>query len=76
MSNRVSLISYDLLRELCDACRGERFHFVPMGDTAPATSACRNCGASSKLANVTDTSIWRLMTKPDGEVVVVPVVVN
>jgi hypothetical protein len=76
MSDRVSLINYDLLRELCDSCRGERFHFVPMGDLAPAPGACSNCGAALKLATVTDTSIWRLITKPDGEVVVVPVVVN
>ncbi|MBV9478195.1 MAG: hypothetical protein JO315_19170 [Acidobacteria bacterium] len=70
---RVSLVNYDLLRELCDQCRSERFHFVPIG-AAPATGACRQCGAESKLADVSDTGIWRLMTQPDGEVVIVPLI--
>jgi hypothetical protein len=73
--NRVSLIHYDLLRELCDHCRKERFHFVPIGEAA-TTGTCKNCGSDSKLADVSDTSIWRLMTKPNGEVVVVPLVAN
>jgi hypothetical protein len=75
-TNRVSLIHYDLLRELCDHCRKERFHFVPMGAAPAATGPCKNCGSDSKLADVSDTSIWRLMTKPNGEVVVVPLVAN
>jgi hypothetical protein len=70
---RLSLITYDVLRELCDSCRKERFHFVPIG-AAPATGACKNCGAESKLADVSDTAVWRLMTRPDGEVVIVPVI--
>lgn len=70
---RLSLINYDVLRELCDSCRKERFHFVPIG-AAPATGACQSCGAESKLADVSDTAVWRLMTRPDGEVVVVPVI--
>lgn len=70
-ADRVSLIHYDLLRELCEHCRRERFHFVPPG-AAPATGPCRGCGSDSRLADVTDTSIWRLMTTADGEVVVVP----
>ena len=76
MSARVSLIHYDLLRELCDHCRRERFHFVPMGAAPAPTGPCKSCGADSKLADVSDTSIWRLMTKPNGEVVVVPLVAN
>ena len=74
-SERVSLVNYDLLRELCDTCDRERFHFVPIG-AAAATGPCKTCGADSKLAEVSDTSIWRLMTKPNGEVVVIPMVVN
>ncbi|HEX6084823.1 MAG TPA: hypothetical protein VF266_09885 [Thermoanaerobaculia bacterium] len=74
-ANRVSLIHYDLLRELCDHCRKERFHFVPIGADA-ATGTCRHCGSDSKLADVSDTAIWRLMTKPNGEVVVVPFAAN
>lgn len=74
-ANRVSLIHYDLLRELCDECRRERFHFVPIGSDA-ATGPCKHCGADSKLADVSDTAIWRLMTKPNGEVVVVPFAAN
>jgi len=70
---RLSLINYDVLRELCDSCRNERFHFVPIG-AAAATGACKSCGAESKLADVSDTAVWRLMTRPDGEVVVVPVI--
>ena len=74
-SERVSLINYDLLRELCDTCRKERFHFVPIG-AAAATGPCKSCGSDSKLAEVSDTAIWRLMTRPNGEVVVMPLVVN
>jgi hypothetical protein len=70
---RLSLIHYDVLRELCDTCRKERFHFVPIG-AEPATGPCRECGAQSKLADVSDTAVWRLMTKPSGEIVVVPVI--
>jgi hypothetical protein len=70
---RLSLITYDVLRELCDSCRKERFHFVPIG-AAPATGVCKSCGAESKLADVSDTAVWRLMTRPDGEVVIVPVI--
>ena len=73
--NRVSLIHYDLMRELCESCLRERFHFVPIG-AAPATGPCKACGADSKLAEVSDTAIWRLMTKPNGDVVVVPLIAN
>lgn len=68
---RLSLFHYDLLRELCDNCRKERFHFVPTG-AAPSTGACKQCGAESKLADVTVTAVWRLVTSPNGDVVVVP----
>jgi hypothetical protein len=71
---RLPLISYDLLRELCDNCRSERFHFVPMGAAPAATGPCRRCGTDSKLADVSDTSIYRLVTQADGEVVVVPMI--
>lgn len=70
-TDRVSLIHFDLLRELCEHCRNERFQFVPMGTDA-AAGTCRKCGSALKRADVSDTSIWRLMTKPNGEVVVVP----
>jgi len=70
---RLSLINYDVLRELCDNCRKERFHFVPIG-AAPVTGVCKNCGAESKLADISDTSVWRLMTEPSGEVVIVPMI--
>jgi hypothetical protein len=73
MRERLPLIHYDVLRELCDRCRGERFHFVPPG-TAPATGACRKCGSEAKLADVSDTSIYRLVTQPNGEVVIVPLI--
>jgi hypothetical protein len=72
-TKRLSLFNYDVLRELCDHCRAERFHFVPIGAPA-ATGPCSACGAESKLADVSDTGVWRLLTGADGEVVVVPVV--
>ena len=75
-ANRVSLINYDLMRELCDHCRRERFHFVPIGATPAPTGPCKACGSDSKLAEVSDTAIWRLMTRPNGDVVVVPLVAN
>lgn len=75
MSNqRLSLINYDVLRELCEECRKERFHFVPTGAAPTATGPCKSCGAQSKLADVSDTAVWRLMTGPGGEVVVVPMI--
>jgi len=70
---RLSLINYDVLRELCDNCRKERFHFVPLG-AEPATGPCRNCGEESKLVDVSDTSIFRLITHANGDVVVVPMI--
>ena len=75
-ANRVSLINYDLLRELCEHCRNERFQFVPIGAAPAATGPCKSCGSDSRLADMSDTAIWRLMTRPDGEVVVVPLVAN
>jgi hypothetical protein len=71
MKQRLSLISYDVLRELCDSCRKERFHFVPMG-AEPATGPCRECGSASKIADFSDTAVMRLVTHPNGDVVVVP----
>ena len=70
---RLSLIHYDVLRELCDGCRKERFHFVPMG-AEPATGPCRRCGQESKLAEMSDTAVFRLVMHPNGEMVVVPMI--
>jgi hypothetical protein len=70
---RLSLINYDVMRELCDGCRKERFHFVPLG-TEPATGPCRRCGNDSKLADMSDTAVWRLMSTSGGEMVVVPLI--
>ncbi|HEV2721733.1 MAG TPA: hypothetical protein VG323_17070 [Thermoanaerobaculia bacterium] len=68
--DRLSLFHYDVVRELCDRCSNERFQFVPTGAvTAPGT--CPHCGNERKLADVSDTAIIRLITEPDGEVVVV-----
>jgi hypothetical protein len=69
---RLSLFHYDVMRELCDDCRSERFHFVPVG-TAPATGDCP-CGTERHLADVTDTSLIRLVTLPNGDVKVVPMI--
>jgi len=71
--SRLSLFTYDVVRDLCDTCRKERFHFVPIG-TAPAPGTCPQCGSERKLADVSDTAILRLVTQPNGEVVVVPVI--
>ena len=69
--SRLSLFTYDVVRELCDHCSKERFHFVPTG-AAPALGTCPRCGSQRKLAEISDTAIMRLVTQPDGEVVVVP----
>jgi len=71
--SRLSLFTYDVVRELCDNCSKERFHFVPIG-AAPAPGTCPRCGSERKLADVSDTAILRLVTQPNGEVVVVPVI--
>lgn len=70
---RLSLITYDVVRELCDNCRRERFHFIPIG-TAPATGACRKCGSESHVADFSDTAVIRLVTTENGEVVIVPLI--
>src|SRR3954470_24268080 len=70
---RLSLINYDVLRELCDSCRRERFHFVPIG-TAPEPGRCTECGDAGKLADLSDSSIFRLVTDDDGEMVFVPLI--
>lgn len=70
---RLTLIHHDVVRELCDDCRKERFHFVPKG-TTPAASECKRCGSESHLADLSETSIFRLVTTNDGDVVVVPLI--
>jgi hypothetical protein len=71
--SRLSLFSYDLMRELCDHCRKERFHFVPVGGS-PTTGACKDCGRNdTKLVDMSDTAVMRLVTQPNGDVVIVPV---
>ncbi len=70
---RLSLVHYDLLRELCESCRRERFHFVPIG-AAAAEGPCKSCGAQARMADLSDSSIYRLVTQPNGEVVVVPLI--
>jgi hypothetical protein len=72
-TKRLSLINYDVLRELCDSCRGEGFHFVPIG-AAPEPGVCSQCGAQRKLADVSDSSIYRLVTEDDGEITIVPMI--
>ena len=71
-TKRLSLVNYDVVRELCEDCRKERFHFVPMGAPA-APGDCSACGGKAKLADVSDTGVWRLLTRADGEVVVASV---
>ena len=72
--SRLSLFHYDVVRELCESCSNERFHFVPIGAAAPATGPCSRCGSASKLTDTSNTSIIRLITRPDGEMVVVPMI--
>lgn len=70
---RISLFTYDVLRELCEACRKERFHFVPTG-AAPAPGTCPSCGAQRAMVDFSDTAVIRLVTQANGDVVVVPVI--
>lgn len=71
--DRISLFNYDVVRELCDDCRSEAFHFVPIG-TEPATGECAPCGTERRRADMTDTSLLRLVTQPNGEVIIVPII--
>ena len=71
--DRISLFNYDVRRELCDDCSSERFHFVPVG-TEPETGECKACGSQRRLADMTDTSLIRLVTQPNGDIVIVPVI--
>jgi hypothetical protein len=71
-TKRLPLINYDVVRELCQECSNERFQFVPTG--APfSAGTCSVCGTQAKLADMSDTGVWRLLTTADGEVVVAPV---
>jgi hypothetical protein len=72
-TSRLSLFHYDVVRELCAECAKEKFHFVPTG-AAPEPGHCSRCGAETSLADLSETSIIRLVTQPNGEVVVVPVI--
>ena len=72
--SRLSLFHYDVVREMCERCSNERFHFVPIGAPAPAPGSCSRCGSDGKLTDTSNTSIIRLVTKPDGEMVVVPMI--
>lgn len=72
--SRLSLFHYDVVREVCERCRNERFHFVPIGAAAPDPSPCKTCGSDGTLADTSDTSIRRLVTTPDGEMVIVPMI--
>ena len=72
--SRLSLFHYDVVRELCERCRSERFHFVPIGAASPAPGPCSQCGTEGKLTDTSDTSIMRLVMRPDGEMVVVPMI--
>ena len=49
--SRISLFHYDVVRELCETCRNERFHFVPIGAAAPVPGLCSHCGNEGKLRN-------------------------
>lgn len=70
--SRLQLFTYDVVRELCDTCSKERFHFVPTG-AAPAPGTCPRCGSERKLAEISDAAIMRLVTQSDREVVVMPI---
>lgn len=72
LPRRLPLFHYDVVRELCDTCDKERFHFVPSG-TAPAAGACVRCGRDAHIADLSDTSIGRLVTD-NGEIIVVPLI--
>jgi len=72
-TKRLSLINYDVLRELCSSCRREGFHFVPIG-AVPEPGVCSNCGTDRKLADISDSSIFRLVTDDDGEITIVPLI--
>ncbi len=69
MKTRLSLFYYDLVRERCDDCGDEKFHFVPKA-TDPETSACVACGTDRQVVDLSETSIRRLVSE-DREVSVV-----
>jgi hypothetical protein len=68
---RLSLFHYDVVRELCAKCAKEKFHFVPT-DATPEAGRCSQCGADTSLADLSDTAIGRLITQPNGELIIVP----
>ena len=70
-TKRLSLFHYDVVRELCAKCAKEKFHFVPT-DAVPEAGYCSGCGSSMALADLSDTSIGRLVTQENGEMVFVP----
>jgi len=72
--SRLSLFHYDVVRELCPSCGGEKFHFVPIGDAPSAASECGDCGRERAFADLSDTSIRRLVagSSPKREIMIVP----
>ncbi len=70
-TKRLSLITYDVLRELCERCLEEAFQFVPIG-TALLPASCTGCGTDRTLADMSDSSIRGLVTRSDGELRIVP----
>lgn len=70
-TRRLSLFYYDLVRELCTACGREKFHFVTKGED-PAPTACRDCGSTREIAELSDTSIRRLVVRDSGEIAIAP----
>jgi hypothetical protein len=61
-STRLSLFYYDVIRERCANCGSEKFHFVPIGAAAPEAGDCMQCGTEREIADLSETSIRRLVT--------------
>ena len=69
-TSRLSLFHYDVVRECCEKCGAEKFHFVPK-DAEPAASTCTACGEERKIVDLSETSIRRLVSEKR-EIEVVP----
>lgn len=67
MEQKLSLFNHDLVREVCRKCGGEKFQFFPKGEE-PSPSVC-SCGENLELADLSDTSIRRLIVSETGFVV-------
>jgi hypothetical protein len=68
-SKRLPLVTFEVARELCDSCREETFRFLPIGSEL-LSSDCQKCGTKQTEADLSETSLFRLVTRGSGRLLI------